>query len=526
MEISWLSLIPPCIAIITALIIHNINISLLLGIASASLIACNGSIEKSLLLIANRSWGEITSSEKAYLYLFLIVISCLVSVFNHNGCINSFAHFVSKHIKSFRALQTSSMLISLSLFIDDYLSILATGFIMSPLTDRFGIPRQKLAYLVHSLAGPLVILAPISSWVGAITTYMHDSGINSLASEDIHILADPFFVYLGTIPFIFYSFLTIGSTWFIVHNHISYGPMRFYEQTQQPKPINTTSSLLPEHYPPIGDLFLPLIVILVGTFFGILYSGNYYFLGGTLSLLEAIKQSNDLCLVLFLASVAALVSSLFLSFAHRTISWKQLPALFIEGSTLMCPVIIMLFLAAVFGAMLKSDLFTGHYLATSLLSNIPIALLPAMFFIATITITIATGSAWAAIALMLPIALPMLITVLQLTESIDPVQIPILFPLLGAIFSGAVCGDHLSPIGGSTVMTASSTGVAPLIHAYTQFFYALPSLLCTILAFLLSGYCIQYPLWINCLISLGTSTLLCFIILWLLHKHTLKHRAS
>lgn len=518
MEISWLSLLPPLLVIVSAFVLQNINLSVAFGILSAGLIVTNGSVYQAANLIQTRSWEQIADLDKLYLYAFLVLVACLISLFNHTGSINSFAHYITKHIKTARAIQTSSILISCALFIDDYLSILTTSFIMTPLTDRFGIARQKLAFLVHSLAGPLVILAPISSWVGAITMYMTEAGIYAHSDDTVHLIADPFFLFLETVPFIFYSFLIIGSLLFIVHKHISFGPMSHYEHTHRktspyhstPQPTTVSAHII--------DLFLPIIVLITSTFCGILYKGNYLLFGGTNSLVQAVQQTTDLNLVLCLASVIALLTGIALSFLRNHAVLRTLPSIMYAGYQLMYSCIIMLVLTSIFGAMLKSDLYTGNYLATHLLSNMPLTFFPVMFFLATIVVTLAAGGAWAAIALMLPIAIPMLISSLQLTSSLDVKEIPILIPLLGALFSGAVCGDHISPIGGATVMTASGTGITPLSHAYSQILYALPALISTTIAFLLSGYLIHYPLWLNGLLSLSAGMTLCLTSLWLMNK--------
>lgn len=518
MEISWLSLIPPLVVIFSAALLKNINVSLFIGIISASLIAMNGSLSQTIGLIGIRSWEQFVDIDKMYLYLFLIVIACLISLFNITGCINTFARYVTRHIKSARAIQTSSILISFALFIDDYLSILTTGFIMTPLTDRFGIARQKLAFLVHSLAGPVVILAPISSWVGAITMYMNDAGIDEKSTGALHIIADPFFLYLEIIPFIFYSFLIIGSILFIVRNNISYGPMRFYEQSYKQKMAYDDTGVVKTNTAHVLDLFLPILTLVIGTFGGILYKGGYCYLGGERSFLAAIQHTSDLNFILCIASIVALTVGVILSLVRDTAFVHSLPRMCYDGMQLMYSVIIMLFLASVFGEMLKTDIHTGNYLAMTLLSSIPIALFPAMFFMVTVMVTIAVGGAWAAILIMLPIAVPMIITLTQSAISIESAQIPLLVPLLGAIFSGAVCGDNISPICGATVMTASSTGVTPMEHAYSQILYVLPALLSTAVAFVISGCLISYPLWINCCCSLGVGIVLCLSMIWLLNK--------
>jgi len=443
----------------------------------------------------------------------------MIVLFNRTGSINAFAQFITKHIRSARTIQSSSILISFALFIDDYLSILTTGFIMTPLTDRFGISRQKLAFLVHSLAGPVVILAPISSWVGAITMYMSEAGINANVHGAIHILDDPFFLYLKTIPFVFYSFLIIASIWYIVQYNVSYGPMHGYEKKQKQTTPDTFISQSSSNAH-LSDLFAPILILIASTFIGLLYHGGYNLFGGKASFIQAIQQTTDLNLVLLLASLIAFISGIALSLIRKTVKIKEILSICQEGVQLMYSAVIMLLLTSIFGAMLKDNVLTGDYLASTLLACIPISLLPVMFFITTLIITLATGGAWAAIAISLPIAIPMLISLMQFTASTPASAIPILAPLLGAIFSGAVCGDNISPICGATIMTASSTGVTATEHAYTQFFYSLPALLCTALAFIMSGFLAHnYSPWVSALCPLIVSFILCITILRLINKN-------
>ena len=519
MEMSWLSLLPPIIVIITAFITKNLNKSLLFGIISAAFIAAQFSIIGTITLIMDRFWEQLIDIEKIYLYIFLLAIASLVALYNHSGCVTSFAHLITQRVRNPLTIQTSSLLLSFTLFVDDYLSILTTGFVMSPLTDRFRIPRQKLAFLVHSLAGSVVILVPVSSWVATITVYLNQSGIDLTPAPNVQVLADPFYIYLKTLPFMFYSFLIIASVFFIVRKNISFGPMREYEimaqKQPQPKMIKTDRSIAGS----IADLFIPLCVLIGSMFIGILYTGNYYLFGGNNSFIEAVKSTDQIFLIMCISGVLALAIGLILSLARKTLTIPHIPHIFGSGIKLMYSAIIMVFLASTLGIMLKDDMFTGNYLAHILLGAIPISLLPVMFFIASLITTIATGGAWATFALMLAIAIPMLSSLLPITIPASPEAMPILFPILGAIFSGAVCGDHISPVSETTVMTSTSTGTLPFEHAYTQIFYALPAVGCTMLAFTLSGYLIDYATWVNLLISLGISMCLCFGILTALNKN-------
>ncbi len=211
MHYSWLSILPPLVVILCAVVLRKLNIALICGIVSAALIATQGSPTDTAMLLGNRFWSQIIDIDKAYLYVFLISLGTMIALFNYTGCARTFAGIISKRIRSARAAQTASIFLSFMLFIDDYLSILTNGFVMLNLTDRYGVARTKLAFLIHSLAGSVVILAPVSSWVATITTYLGQAGVSPISQADTLVLSDPFYVYLSSIPFIFYSFLIIGS---------------------------------------------------------------------------------------------------------------------------------------------------------------------------------------------------------------------------------------------------------------------------------------------------------------------------
>ncbi len=518
MQLSWLSLVPPLIVICSAAIIRKLNTSLFIGIIAAGFIAANWSPTGTFTLVLERFWGRISDMDTIYLYAFLLTVGIIIALVNQTGGAIAFARTITKRLANSRAAQSSSMLLSFLLFIDDYLSILTVGHVMQPITDRFAISRLKLAFLVHSLAGSVVILSPVSSWVAAINAYLDQAGIGIEATENIKILADPFYIYLRTIPFIFYSFLIIGSVWFIIRKNIAFGPMKEHETSVQHSPAQQPNPTGEQTSGTIADLLLPIGILLFSVIIGIAYSGGYYLLGGKYTLLEAFKNNQETFLIMFVASILALAVGTLFGLARNTLAVQELPHITLRGIQLMYLPIVTIFLASTLGILMKDDLFTGRYLAYLLLGSVSVNLLPVMFFIVSLLTTLATGSAWGTFALMILIAIQMLVALLQIPVPADPATIPVLFPVLGAIFSGAVCGDHISPISETTIMTATSTNVSPFEHAYTQLPYALPAVLCTALAFLISGYLISYSAWINVSISLGVSMGLCLLLLLALNR--------
>ncbi len=513
---SWLTLLPPAFVILGAIITRRIHPALLLGIAAASLIATHGAFFEAGKLGFNALITTITDIDNLYLYAFLIAIGTLVSLFAVTGAATSFAQAVTQRIRTARQAQYSAMFVSLLLFIDDYLSILTTGYVMSPITDRFQIAREKLAFLVHSMSGPVVILAPVSSWVATIIAYLDQVGVSTTDNSKIRIAADPFFIFLKTIPFIFYSFLVILSVWYIIHRDISYGPMSEYEEKAAQIPAPSVAASSPAY---MSNLLFPLAVLVLGIVIGLPLAGGYWLFGGSHGLIEALKYNEHPFLVMLISALLAVGVGFARSYQRGLIKFSQFPKIVYEGYDLMIAAIAMVYLASTFSAMLANQVGTGQYLASLFIGSVPLWLLPTMFFLVSLACTIATGSAWGNFALMIPIAIPMITTLSGLPMPIDPTALPLLLPVLGAILSGSVCGDHISPLSETTTMTATCTGTKPLTHSYTQLPYAVPAIISCVIGFALAGILsLNISPGIALLVSLPISGISCVVLLSWLNK--------
>ena len=178
----------------------------------------------------------------------------------------------------------------------------------------------------------------------------------------------------------------------------------------------------------------------------------------------------------------------------------------------------MVYLASTFSNLLANHVETGKYLSSLCAGSLPLFLLPAVFFIVSLLCTIAIGSAWGNFGIMIPIAIPMVTSLSGLPIPIDPQSLPLLLPVLGAIFSGSVCGNHVSPLADTMTMAATSCGIKPLTHAYTQFFYALPVIASTLFGYILMGTLVHLDPALNALLCLAASIILCLSILFFLGK--------
>lgn len=514
----WLSLTPPLLVILIAGLTRKINKGLIVGIITASLIARDWSFTNAVGLIGERFTEHFQDISALYLYAFLFIIGTLIALLHYTGGAVAFAHAVTKKIRKKVTAETSTIMLSFGLVIDDYLSILTNGYVMRTVMDRMHIPRVKLAYLIHSLSGPLVLLMPISSWIAAITVYLDQAGVNLDGTNQTKILADPFFIHMQSVPFAFYSLLLIASVFFIVLCRLSYGPMYVYEHGHlAPSPDKTPEEYLVKPRGTIADLMLPMATLLAVVFIGFPYAGGYYLFGGTRSLIEAFQNNDHTFSILSGGGFLALMVGIIFGLLRKKVFFSEIRPIIKEGIGIMYSPVVMIILASIFGSMLKSDLLTGKYLASLLLGKVSIAILPVMFFYVSLTCAIFTGSAWGTFALIFSIAIPMLPPLFQIPTPALPEQINVLFPILGAIFSGSVCGDHISLLSETTVMSATSAGVTPLEHAYTQLPYALPVIFASGIAFLISGNLIHYPLLTNALISFSVGTVICFAMIYALH---------
>ncbi|MCK5632420.1 hypothetical protein KAH94_01610 [bacterium] len=513
---SWLVITPPIIVLLIAFITKKLNPALITGIICAALIASDFSIFGSSKLTGGLIIQKLTNIDSFFIYSFLIMLGAVVTLIIRTGGATAFANFASKKIKNAKQAETSSLLFSFSLFIDDYLSNSTVGYVMRPLTDKFKVTRAKLAFLVHSIATPLVVLAPISGWSAMITDKLLEAGITDQLGPKAKILANPYFTYIKSIPFVFYSFLMIISVWFIVRKRISYGPMKAHEAIAAKtgnihggkKDTLSAADTFKTVKGTLADLFVPLFTLVCAITAGTL---------GTERFIKALGlQSSPSFLSLFFAGASTLLITLTFSLSRKKIKFAQIPSIIFGGFKLFYDAIIMLFLASILGSIIMENLLTGQYLAKILVGNVSLMLIPLMLFLVSAAIAIATGTSWGTIAIMIPITIPMVISLAQVNLPTTVASITLLFPAIGAVLAGSVCGDHISPVSETTIMAANSAGAQPVDHATTQFFYALPAILSACLAFLLSGFLLSYPIWINVSISFGVSLIVCLVMIKLL----------
>ncbi len=534
--ITIVSVLPPLVVLLLGYLTHRIMLSLSAGIFLAAVLASNFSPMGTINSIVLTLWKNLEfynffsidnfwNTGNLFICIFLLVLGIFITMLQISGGAYAYSVFARRKVRSRKSAESASLVLSTGLFVDDYLSCLTTGAVMYPLTDTQKIPRAKLAFLVDSMSGSLAILCPFSSWVAAIVGFLGDNGISETLSKNTLILANPFTTFLNIIPFLFYSFILIASVWFIVRTRVSFGLMKKFETIASQTGnlfggakhgVDKEKSI--EHNPAhttLLEFFFPIFVLLLCVLGGILQSGGWWLLGGNNSILDSFRDASAASGLFIGGNLTLIICTIFFIFRKR-ITLKQMPKVYWEGIKLMWSAAFVLILAWTFGDLLRNHLHTGEYLANLMLNSVNITALPTIIFFAGCLIAFTIGSAWGTAAMMFPIVIPLVLSMTNAPPHPTLNEIPILFPILGALLSGCVAGNHISPIADTTIMSSLSTHTKLKDHVHTQMQYALPGIIITGFAFSLSGVLLPYGTLIAILTPIAVAIGLNMLTLWFL----------
>ena len=501
---TFWALVPPLLAIVLALITKEVYTSLFAGVLLGALFASGFNPVQTLNLIVVDGLS-VSVSDLAGNLCFLVILGILVAMVNKSGGSAAFGRWAEKNIKSRVGAQIATFILGVLIFIDDYFNCLTVGSVMRPVTDRHKISRAKLAFLIDATAAPICMIAPISSWAAAVSGVADDLGTGITGIE----------LFVRAIPYNFYSLLTLVFIVAIVLMKFDYGPMAVAEMNARlngdlgAAPGDDTAAGSPKGK--IIDLLLPILVLIVAVFFGMLYAGGYY--GETAWIgpdnagnLIAAFGDTDAFIALPWGGMIALAFAFLYFLCRRTLSFKELAECIPQGFVAMVPPIMILVLATSLKTMtsvLGAAEFV-HGLMEGAAAGL-YSLLPAVIFIVAVILAFATGTSWGTFGILIPIVV-----------AIFPTDSRLLFIGISACLAGAVCGDHCSPISDTTIMSSAGAQMEHVQHVSTQLPYALTVAAISFVTFIFAGF-VQ-----NAVISLFFGTVLTVVTLFVIRSRTKK----
>ncbi len=463
------SLLPAIIAIGLALVTKEVYTSLFVGILVGGLLYSNFNFEGTLTHIFND--GVVASLADSYnvgILVFLVILGILVVLMNKAGGSAAFGRWASEHIKSRAGAQLAVIALGVLIFVDDYFNCLTVGSVMRPVSDKSRISRAKLAYLIDATAAPVCIIAPVSSWAAAVSSYVEDG--NGL------------YLFIRAIPFNFYAILTIAMMIFLAVTNLDFGPMAVHERNAREEGdlfsgVKAMADAAGENANPKGkvmDLVLPILVLIAACITGMIYSGGFFEGAG---FVQAFSDC-DASLGLMLGSSVALVITVIYYLLRRVIPFREIAASIPEGFKSMVPAILILTFAWSLKAM--TDSLGAKQFVEALVERSAggfQSFLPAIVFVIACALSFATGTSWGTFGILIPITL-----------GVFPLTDPLGVVCVSACMAGAVCGDHCSPISDTTIMASAGAQCDHVTHVSTQLPYAVTVAGVSFVAYLFAGF--------------------------------------
>ena len=474
-----LALLPPVVAIGLALITKEVYSSLFIGILVGGLLYSGFQFEGTVLHVFEDGIVSVLSdSYNVGIIIFLVILGAMVCLMNKAGGSAAFGRWAAQNIKSRVGAQLAAVVLGVLIFIDDYFNCLTVGSVMRPITDKHNVSRVKLAYIIDATAAPVCIIAPISSWAAAVSSYVPDGqGLR---------------VFIQAIPYNFYALFTIVMMIAMVLMKVEFGPMLKFERNAV-----QTGDLFSGSNPYAGlleddpddtkgkviDLVLPIVVLIVACVIGMLYSGSF-FDGSSENYLNipAAFSNSDASIGLMLGSSFGLLFALVFYWGRKAMTFRQMMECIPEGFKAMVPAILILTFAWSLKAMTDSLGATPfvEYFVDTYARNVQF-FLPAIVFAIGCLLAFATGTSWGTFGILIPI-----------TMAIFPLDNPLGIICISASMAGAVCGDHCSPISDTTIMASAGAQCDHVNHVSTQLPYAIMCAVISFISYVAAGLLVHF----------------------------------
>ena len=474
MEYGYLTLVAPILTLIIAIATRKVPLAMLIGIFTGQMIICGWNPFTAINEGVNGILGVCTDTGNLKTFLFTALMGAFVILVRVSGGVKGFVNYLteqSKRVKSKRIAMLIAYVIGIIIFIDGLLSIMFTGVVTRPLTDKFKVSREKLAYICDATSAPVNAIIPLNSW-GAMLM-----GLIAAEIASGYIQGEPMNLLVRSLPFQFYSILSLVFVLFYIITGKDWGPMKKAEQR-----VQTTGKLYDDGVTPLlndtdgfeelveegkenkWNMMLPLIVLIGGTFLGLLITG-----GGNLA------EGDGTTSILYAVIVTLLVMCVMYT-KQGIMTAKEFGDSVMKGVSSMMGLVILLILSFAIGRVIKG-MGTGQFLASLMGDAISGAFCPAIIFLMGAVMAFCTGTSWGTFSIMMPIAIPMAVAM----------DANILLTI-GAVVSGGIFGDHCSPLSDTTILSSMSVGTDLFSHVKTQLPYALVTAACATALYVVFGF--------------------------------------
>ncbi len=480
-QFPWYSIVPPALAIILAFLTHHVifslGVALLVGGFLSTVPGATGDLAAwlhGLGATGNCLSNTLADRTNRLILSFIPPIFTMVEIIMATGGFLGIVTWLLRRIRTNRSAQLATSLMGMVCFIDDYASAIIVGSMMQPITDRFRISREKLAFLVDATSAPVSGLAIVSTWIA------YEVGLFADVSEQLGLDKTGYAMFFDALAFRFYCLLMLGFMFTQILLGREFGPMREAENRARNNNSNSDTRSSRDLQPagtgvpaarainallPLGGLVTFHLTGLwldgggISRFAGVhsLVSADYW-----RQVITAAEHSNHM---LLFAALFGIVLALMCGGLTGSLKAAVLPGCLWRGVKRAALPAVVLTLAW----SLKSccdTLGTGQFLTGLLAERIQPHWYPPLLFIVACIVSFATGTSWGTMAILIPTAIP---TAFALDGN-SYGQITMIS--LAAVLDGAIFGDHCSPISDTTILSSTASSCGLLEHVRTQLPYS------------------------------------------------------
>lgn len=478
---GWLSLVPPLLAILLALIFRQVIIALLIGIFSGAIFINDyNPLIGFLKVIDTYIINALTDVSHIQIIVFTSLFGGVVGLISKSGGTKGLADLITRFAKTRKSGLLSTWLMGIAIFFDDYANTLIVGNLMRPITDKLRVSREKLSFIVDATAAPVVSIFIVSSWIGYEVGLIHDS-LNMLGSTE-----NAYDVFLQTIPYRFYPILMLVFVFLVSYLKRDFGPMykaekRAIDEGKVMRNDNISGKDLTESSELFGNEdkakwyngVIPILILVFGTVLGLYITGSNTLVekGITDFSIRDIIGNSDSYTSLLWASFSACVVAGVMIILQKIMTLKETVDAWFMGLRSMFLALIILTLAWSIGA-ITNEMKTADYIVSILGDSLNPRFLPVLVFILCALTSFSTGTSWGTMAIMMPIVIPLAASVTHL-YNFNPMDSQIiLHGVISSVLTGSVFGDHCSPISDTTILSSMASGCDHIDHVRTQLPYA------------------------------------------------------
>jgi Na+/H+ antiporter NhaC len=502
-----LSVIPPLLAIVLALIFRQVIISLMLGIYTGAVFIYDYNPFTGLLrLIDTYIVNSVADISRLQILVFTLLFGGVIGLISACGGTRGIANVISKFARNRKSTMISTWLSGIAIFFDDYANTLIVGNLMRPVTDKMKISREKLSFIVDATAAPVASIFIISSWIGFEVGLIQD-GLHMIGSN-----ASGYATFVATIPYRFYPIAMLFFVFIIAYSKRDFGSMYKAEKNAlqnihnvvNSDKSNSDESITKESKNDSTSArwyngVIPILIIVFGTILGLVITGINSLKSQGISeygIIEIIGNADSYLAILWSSFIACIVAGVMI-LSQKILSLNETIGAWIEGIKSMLTAVIILTLAWAIGS-ITVEMKTADYIISLIGDNVSPGLLPVIIFIVCGATSFATGTSWGTMAIMIPIVIPLSASVTELYGMESTQSTIILHGVISSVLAGCVWGDHCSPISDTTILSSMASGCNHIDHVRTQLPYAIVvGIVCMILGDILSSF------WLSPYISLA-----------------------